>query len=48
MLNGRINDSVMTYLNYKADYLHQAPEKVAKDFLQEQGLLKPSRYGKRE
>jgi osmoprotectant transport system permease protein len=47
LLNGRINDSVMTYLNYKADYLHQAPEKVAKDFLQEQGLLKPSRFGKK-
>ncbi|WP_295119847.1 ABC transporter permease/substrate-binding protein [uncultured Chitinophaga sp.] len=47
LLNGRINDSVMTFLNYKADYLHQTPEQVAKDFLQEQGLLKPSRHGKK-
>src|SRR6185312_9362445 len=33
MLAGRIDDSIMTGLNYKADYLNQAPEKIAKDFL---------------
>jgi osmoprotectant transport system permease protein len=45
LLSGRINDSVMTELNYRTDYLHQSPEKVAKDFLQSKGLLKPSRNG---
>ena len=39
-LAGRINDSVMTELNYKVDYLKQSPEKVAKDFLMEQSLYK--------
>jgi osmoprotectant transport system permease protein len=45
MLAGRINDSVMTGLNYRADYLHQSPEKVAKDFLVAQGLWKTPRNG---
>jgi osmoprotectant transport system permease protein len=40
MLSGKINDSIMTYLNYKADYLHQSPEKIAKDFLISEGLWK--------
>jgi osmoprotectant transport system permease protein len=35
----------MTDLNYRTDYLHQSPEKVAGDFLRTQGLLKPSRNG---
>jgi osmoprotectant transport system permease protein len=39
-LAGRINDSIMTDLNYKVDYLKQSPKKVAKDFLMEQGLYK--------
>jgi osmoprotectant transport system permease protein len=39
-LAGRINDSVMTELNYIVDYLKQSPDKVAKDFLVEQGLYK--------
>ncbi len=39
-LAGRINDSVMTELNYKVDYLKQSPAKVAKDFLMEQSLYK--------
>lgn len=39
-LAGRINDSVMTELNYRVDYLKQSPEKVAKDFLMEQSLYK--------
>ena len=40
-LAGRINDSTMTALNYQVDYLKQAPEKVAKDFLVSQGLYAP-------
>ena len=39
-LAGRINDSVMTELNYRVDYLKQSPEKVAMDFLMEQSLYK--------
>ena len=39
-LSGHINDSVMTELNYRVDYLKQSPEKVAKDFLMEQNLYK--------
>jgi len=41
LLAGKINDSVMTELNYRTDYLHQSPEKVAKDFLMSKGLYKP-------
>ncbi len=45
-LSGRINDSVMTELNYRVDVLKQSPEKVAKDFLVEQSLYKePQRAG---
>ncbi|HEU5054385.1 MAG TPA: ABC transporter permease/substrate-binding protein [Hanamia sp.] len=40
LLAARINDSVMTDMNYKVDYLKQSPQKVAKDFLVEQGLYK--------
>jgi osmoprotectant transport system permease protein len=39
-LSGRINDSVMTELNYRVDYLKQVPEKVAHDFLVAQKLYK--------
>ena len=39
-LAGHINDSVMTELNYRVDYLKQSPEKVARDFLMEQSLYK--------
>jgi osmoprotectant transport system permease protein len=46
LLSGYINDSVMTDLNYRTDYLHQTPERVAKDFLVAQKLYKPSRHGK--
>ena len=35
----------MTDLNYRTDYLHQSPEKVAEDFLRSKGLLKPARNG---
>jgi len=33
----------MTNLNYKADYLHQNPETIAREFLQSQGLWKSPR-----
>ncbi|MEO8822543.1 MAG: ABC transporter permease/substrate-binding protein [Ginsengibacter sp.] len=39
-LAGKINDSIMTELNYQVDYLKQSPDKVAKDFLMEQSLYK--------
>lgn len=45
LLAGKINDAVMTDLNYRTDYLHQTPEKVAKDFLLKNGLYKPSKNG---
>lgn len=45
LLAGKINDSVMTYLNYKVDYLKQSPEQVARTFLQENRLLLPPRAG---
>ncbi len=44
-LAGVINDSTMTNLNYKVDYLHQSPEKAAKDFLIEKGLYKKPKNG---
>lgn len=40
LLAGKITDSIMTELNYKTDYLNQIPEKVAKDFLVQNGLYK--------
>lgn len=39
-LSGKINDSIMTELNYRVDYLKESPEKVAKQFLMEQSLYK--------
>ena len=45
-LSGHINDSVMTELNYRVDYLKQSPDRVAKDFLMEQSLYKESMHGK--
>lgn len=47
LLAEKINDSIMTDLNYRVDYLHQQPEKVAKEFLSGIGLLKPSKAGKK-
>jgi len=44
-LSGRINDSVMTELNYRAEYLNQPPELIARDFLVSQGLFLPPRNG---
>ena len=37
-LAGQINDSVMTDLNYQADYLHKEPREVAETFLRQRGL----------
>ncbi|HTE00844.1 MAG TPA: ABC transporter permease/substrate-binding protein [Mucilaginibacter sp.] len=45
LLSGKINDSVMTELNYRTDYLHQSPERVAEDFLRSKALLQPSCNG---
>jgi len=45
LLAGKINDSTMTALNYKTDYLHQSPERVAKGFLVSVNLWKPARNG---
>jgi osmoprotectant transport system permease protein len=45
LLSGKINDSIMTDLNYRTDYLHQSPERVAKDFLITKNLWKPARNG---
>jgi len=45
LLSGKINDSIMTALNYRTDYLHQPPEQVAKDFLAAIDLWKPARNG---
>jgi osmoprotectant transport system permease protein len=45
LLAGKINDSLMTDLNYRTDYLHQSPERVAKDFLTANKLWRPERNG---
>lgn len=45
MLSGKINDSIMTALNYKVEYLNQSPEKCARDFLVANGLYKAPRNG---
>jgi len=47
LLSGRINDSLMTELNYRADYLHELPDRIAKDFLTASGLYKEPRIGKK-
>ena len=41
-LAGKLNDSVMTELNYQVDYRQQLPEKVAQRFLRENGMLQNS------
>ncbi|GAA4786852.1 hypothetical protein GCM10023231_13710 [Olivibacter ginsenosidimutans] len=46
LLAGKINDSVMTDLNFRVDYAHQSPEQVAKDFLNAHHLLKNEGSGK--
>jgi osmoprotectant transport system permease protein len=44
-LAGQIDDSVMTALNYRVEYLHQSPEKCAHDFLVSRGLYHEPRSG---
>jgi osmoprotectant transport system permease protein len=44
-LAGRIDDSIMTDLNYRVEYLHQSPEKCARDFLVAQNLYRSPRRG---
>lgn len=39
-LAGFINDSIMTDLNYRVDFLKQQTERVAEDFLKKKGLYK--------
>ena len=39
-LSGKIDEQQMRDLNYKVDKLQQSPEKVADDFLRENGLVK--------
>ncbi|RYD81002.1 MAG: ABC transporter permease, partial [Sphingobacteriales bacterium] len=45
LLSGKITDSIMTDLNYRTDYLHQTPERVAKDFLIKNDLFKAAGNG---
>jgi osmoprotectant transport system permease protein len=45
LLAGKINDSVMTDLNYRADYLKQTPGQIAKNFLVSQHLWQAPRNG---
>ena len=42
-LDGQISDSVMTNLNYRADYLHQDPKAIAEAFLRRRGLWRDPR-----
>jgi len=44
-LAGTIDDSVMTELNYRVEYLHQSPEQCARDFLLARGLYRAPRNG---
>lgn len=39
LLAGKLTDSVMTALNYQADYQKQSPEAIARDFLKKTGLV---------
>lgn len=47
LLSGKINDSVMTDLNYQVDYLKKTPEQVARQFLIKNDLFKPDRKGQK-
>ena len=47
VLSGQINDSIMTALNYRVDYLKLQPEKVAQDFLMAKGLYKAPQNGQK-
>lgn len=46
LIAGKINDSLMTEMNYRVDYLHDSPRKVALDFLKNEGLYLPDRNGR--
>ena len=41
----KINDSIMTDLNYRVEYLNQSPEQCARDFLVARGLYQAPRNG---
>ncbi len=45
LLAGKLTDAVMTDLNYRADYLHQSPERIARDFLVRTQLFTPLKTG---
>ena len=45
LLAGKINDSVMTALNYRVEYLNEPPEKCARDFLESNHLYRAPRNG---
>jgi len=45
LLAEKFTDSVMISLNYRADFLKQTPENIAKDFLVQNKLYRPSRRG---
>lgn len=45
LLAEKFTDSVMISLNYRADFLKQTPESIAKDFLVQNKLYRPSRRG---
>ena len=45
LLAGKLNDSLMTDLNYQSHYLNQTPEKIAKEFLIKNQLYKTPRNG---
>lgn len=47
LLAGKLTDSVMTALNYQADYLHHSPERIAADFLKQTSLYKHPEPGER-
>jgi len=45
LLAGKFNDSVMTDLNFKSDYLHETPEQIARNFLIKIKLYKNPQNG---
>ncbi|WP_461114837.1 ABC transporter permease/substrate-binding protein [Spirosoma jeollabukense] len=47
LLAGKLTDSIMTALNYRADYLHQSPERIATDFLKSAHLYQIPKPGDR-
>ncbi len=47
MLSGLIADSVMTSLNFRADFMKVSPERIAREFLISRGLYRPPGAGKK-